>query len=284
MVEFGDRLNIIVNCKALAFAQDVARRKIPGVVETCVGQLSILIHFDPSQTSIKELVLNLKRIAEELAPVNEMMVPSRLIEVPVVFHDRWTLECIEDYNRRVKPVEDNCEVVIKHNGLKDLDDLIEHVTTPEHWVANLGWMPGNANAFPLDPRYEIQAPKYSPSRLWTYEGTLGVGTSDKVIYPLKSAGGYQMIGRTPIKVYDPKQRNQAFKEFFVLPGVGDRLKFYPITEEEYHDIESRVDGKYRYRIYPYSLFSVKRYLEFLANVSDEAKEILKNRPWAVYAQ
>ena len=210
-----------------------------------------------------------------------MVLPSRLIDITVLFHDRWTIEATKEYSAKMKPVDDNCDIVIKYNGLKDLNELIEYTTTPHHWVANMGWMPGNANAFPLDPRYEIRAPKYNPSRTWTPQGTLGVGTADKVIYPLRSPGGYQMIGRTPIKMYEPEQRNPAFSRTIQLASVGDRIKFYPITEEDYVEIEKEVqEGTYRYRIKSDELFSMKIYLEFLKGIKEETEKAMKKRPWA----
>ncbi len=281
LVEFGDRLNIIINCKALAFEQEVKKSKIPGILETCVGQLAVLIFYDDFVVSFDELVGRLKEIEKRISLIEQMVLPSRLIEIPVMFHDKWTIEAAKDYGAKMKPVEDNCEVVIKYNGIKDLKELIEYTTTPQHWVANMGWMPGNANAFPLDPRYEIRAPKYNPSRTWTPQGTLGVGTADKVIYPLRSPGGYQMIGRTPVKMYEPEQRNPAFKRSIQLAKVGDRIKFYPITEEEYTEIEEEVKvGTYRYRITSYDLFSVRKYLDFLDDVKEESERELKKRPWA----
>lgn len=281
LVEFGDRLNIIVNCKAVAFDQEIKKSGIPGIMETCVGQLAVLVFYDDSVISFAELTARLKALEKRVSRVEQMVLPSRLIEIPVLFHDKWTAECVKDYSAKLKPVEDNCDVVIKYNGLKDLDELIAYTTTPEHWVANMGWMPGNANAFPLDPRYEVRAPKYNPSRTWTPQGTLGVGTADKVIYPLRSPGGYQMIGRTPVKMYDPEQRNPAFKRSIQLAAVGDRIRFSPITEEEYLKIEKNVqEGTYPYRIINYDLFSVRKYLEFLDEVKEEASRELAKRPWA----
>jgi len=280
MVEFGDQLNIIINCKAIAFNNELKKSNIPEIIETCIGQLSVLVFYDNLALTFEELIAKLKEIENRVPPVDKMVISSKLIEIPVLFHDRWTRECAEDYSRKIKPVEDNCEIVIKYNGLKDLDELIEYVTTPEHWTGNLGWIPGNANAFPLDPRYEIRAPKYNPSRTWTYEGTLGMGTGDKVIYCTRAPGGYQMLGRSPIRVYDPQQKNRVFKKFLVYFEVGDRQKFYSIDEEEYLKIERERDGDYRYRIYPYQLFDVKKYLEFLDDVKEEAEKERKRRPWA----
>ena len=281
LVEFGDRLNIIINCKAVAFDQEVRRAEIPGILETCVGQLVVLVSYDDSVISFDTLVGKLKEIEKRVGRIEKMVLPSRLIEIPVLFHDQWTLECIKDYSSKMKPVEDNCDIVIRYNGLKDLKELIEYTIAPEHWVANMGWMPGNANAFPLDPRYEIRAPKYNPSRTWTPKGALGVGTADKVIYPLRSPGGYQMIGRTPVKMYEPEQRSPAFKDSIQLARVGDRIKFYAITEEEYTEIERSVsEGIYRYRISSYGLFSVSKYLDFLEDVKEESERELKKRPWA----
>jgi hypothetical protein len=90
-----------------------------------------------------------------------------------------------------------------------------------------------------------------------------------------------MIGRTPVKMYEPEQRNPAFKRSIQLARVGDRIRFYPIGEDEYFQIDKEVqEGTYRYRITSYDLFSVGKYLEFLEDVKEESERELKKRPWA----
>ena len=85
--------------------------------------------------------------------------------------------------------------------------------------------------FPLDPRHAVVAPKYNPTRTWTPEGALGLGGPCFAIYPVESAGGYQLIGRT-IPIYDLAQRNAAFRENPLLMRAGDRVVFHRIEEDE----------------------------------------------------
>ena len=93
-----------------------------------------------------------------------------------------------------------------------------------------------------------------------------------------------MIGRTPIRAYDPKQRNTVFKDNPVYIRTGDRVRYCAIDEAEYLNIEKERDENYRYRITPYGLFSVKSYLNFLEDVKEEAERIKAKRPWAKEAK
>ena len=66
---------------------------------------------------------------------------------------------------------------------------------------------------------------------------------------MRSPGGYQLLGRTPVDLYDPLQRNEVFRESPVLPIAGERHRYVPIGEAEYHDIRQEVErGDYRYDI------------------------------------
>ena len=89
-----------------------------------------------------------------------------------------------------------------------------------------------------------------------------------------------MLGRTPIRVYDPQRRNPVFRESPVLLKTGDRQKFHAISEDEYLSIEKERDENYRYRIVKYELFSVRRYLDFLEETKDETEKIQQSRPWS----
>src|SRR5437899_1402061 len=89
LVEFGDRLDIIVNCKALALGKEIKKSKIPGILETCVGQLAVLIFYDDLIVSFYELVATLKDIKKKkISSTEETVLPSSLIEIPVAFHEQ----------------------------------------------------------------------------------------------------------------------------------------------------------------------------------------------------
>lgn len=74
-------------------------------------------------------------------------------------------------------------------------------------------------------------------------GSVGIGGAQTGIYPLASPGGWQLIGRTPLRPYDPTREEP------ILYQAGDYLRFVPITEGEYHAIERQLsEGTYRYRV------------------------------------
>jgi urea carboxylase len=80
-------------------------------------------------------------------------------------------------------------------------------------------------------------------------------------YPVESPGGYQLLGRTPIELYDPEQRNPVFRAGPVLPRVSDRHRYVPIDEAAYHEIRGQVEeGTYEYAIEP-GTFRLSQYLE-----------------------
>ena len=103
----------------------------------------------------------------------------------------------------------------------------------------LGFLPGFAYLGGLDER--LHTPRLATPRTVIEAGSVGIGGAQTGIYPLPSPGGWQLIGRTPLRPYDPT------RETPILYQAGDYLRFVPITESEYHDIEAQLAaGTYRY--------------------------------------
>jgi allophanate hydrolase subunit 1 len=221
-------------------------------------------------------------LGERMPPTREMELSSRVVEVPVVYDDRWTRGCTADYNRYAgRDYPPDCEFVARFNRLSGLDELVETHTAPEYWVAAVGFTPGEPNAPCLDPRYALKSPYYNPPRVWTPEGTIGMGDAYTGIYSVDRApGGGMMLGRTPLRIYDPLQRHPVFKESPSLFRVGDRMKFVAIDEEDFLATRKGIDeGGYRYRIKTYELFSVRKYLEFLERIKTETEATARRRGW-----
>ena len=89
----------------------------------------------------------------------------------------------------------------------------------------LGFLPGFPYLGGLDPK--LFTPRLDNPRTRIPEGSVGIGGEQTGIYPLESPGGWRLIGRTPLKLYDP-DREQPF-----LYQAGDYIRFVPITAEEY---------------------------------------------------
>lgn len=275
LVEIGDMsTDFFYNLRAMALGEQA--RKIPGVIETVPAMRSLVVHFDSLKIGVRELVAKLKEIEGGIKSIGDLVIPSRLLRLPVAYKDKYTTEFIARYAKLIRPEAPNIvnghnlEYVAKYNGLT-VDQTIGLIESTQYWVAMLGFWPGLAFMTPLDPRAYLTAPKYNPTRPWTPEGAFAIGGPIVAIYPIESPGGYQLLGRS-IPIYDLKQRNPVFKKNPVLLQPADRLEWETVTDSELEEIRKEVfDGTYRYKVYPYESFSVKKYLEFLEDTKEEAE-------------
>ncbi|OLC63550.1 MAG: hypothetical protein AUH76_06105 [Candidatus Rokubacteria bacterium 13_1_40CM_4_67_11] len=110
----------------------------------------------------------------------------------------------------------------------------------------------------------MSAPKYPRPRKWTPERILCQAGKLTSFYPVRSPGGYQLLGRTPVELYDPKQQNRVFRDGPVLPRVSDRHTYVPIDEATYWEIRRQYEaGAYEYQIREGS-YRLQDYLDKLA--------------------
>jgi allophanate hydrolase subunit 1 len=278
LVEFGEmEFDLTLNFLVQAIDDALRREPVDGLVETAPGFRSILVTFDPGKTSEPELVEHLGATYDGLQAEAEMTIPSRLIHLPVAFDDSQTRAAVERYINTIRKDApntvggNNIDYMVLYNGLGDREELYESVLATEHWSAFIGFFPGLPFMFPLDPRHAVVAPKYNPTRTWTPEGALGLGGPCWAIYPVESAGGYQLIGRT-IPIYDLAQRNAAFHGNPLLMRAGDRVAFHRIGEDELLSLfeDVRAD-RYRYRVEE-GTFDVGAFIRFTAEIAHDTAE------------
>jgi len=257
IVQFGDDATLALNFMALGLDAALKDSDTKGIVDTVACYNTLLVEYEPDSISYADLRRELERLIEGLGPTRTLVIESRLLQLPAMYADPWTKACIEDYRRKIADRPYDPDHVAALNGLKDGAHLGRVHSATEHWAVTVGSFPGLPLLRPLDPRCTITAPKYNPPRTWTPQGALGLGGVSTSIYTLRSPGGYQLIGRTPVPVFDPTQRNRAFKGEVVLLKAGDRIKFRPISWDEFEAIEATVrEGRYVYDIVGYQKFSV----------------------------
>ena len=279
LVEFGDMsTDFFYNLRAMALGEEA--KKIPGVIETVPAMRSLVVHFDSLRVEMRELLAKLKEIEGGIKSITDLVIPSRLIRLPVAYKDKHTTEFIGRYAKLIRPdapnIVDghNIGYVARYNGLT-IEEMITLIESTQYWVAMLGFWPGLAFMTPLDNRAYLTAPKYNPSRPWTPEGAFGIGGPIVAIYPIESPGGYQLLGRS-IPIYDLKQRNPVFKKNPVLFQPADRIEWETVSDEELEEIRREAfDGAYRYKVYPYESFSVKKYLDFMEDTKEDAQAFAK---------
>jgi urea carboxylase len=267
LLELGTRMEMRLNLQAIQLGNRLLEAGLPGAVETLPMFVSVLVHYDSLELPLQHLQDTIRGLWREIRAEHDVTVPSRLVELPVLYQDPWTRECVESYARTIKPIEDNPGFVARVNGLAGPEQVIARHTRTEHWIGGVGFRPGQADMLPLDPRGALSVPKYNPPRLWTTPGAVGVGGGFTSIYPTNSPGGYYLLGRTPAPIYSMDRRLAPFRSQATLLAPGDRVRFRPIAMDEYEAIAAEVAaGIYQYAITDYTLFSLARYESWLATI------------------
>lgn len=289
LVEYGEmEFDLTLNFFVLAVDAALRDSAIEGLVETAPGFRSILVSYDPLALATHDLVAHLDGVHDGLEAEREMQIESRLVHLPVAFDDSETRRAVERYVHSIRKDAPNCEgghnidYIVRYNGLAAREELYEAVLESEQWTAFIGFFPGLPFMFPLDPRHAVFVPKYNPTRTWTPEGALGIGGPCWAIYPVESAGGYQLVGRT-LPIYDLAGRDRVFRENPLLLRAGDRIRFHRVEEDELLSLweDVRAD-RYRYRIED-SPLDVGAYLAWTETVRAEAEERRERRERAAAA-
>lgn len=205
VVEFADEVAPTINGRVRGLAR--ALERTPGVLETVPTIRSLLIVLDPVMADRDRIAAEASQLAETLAP--DEWGRGRLHEVPVV------------YGGASGP---DLETVAHTHGLAPSEVVRLHAGS-EYVVYMLGFAPGFAYLGILPPA--LHTPRHSSPRVRIPAGSVAVAESLTGIYPLQTPGGWQLIGRTPHVVYDPRSSDP------ILFRPGDRVRFVPIAQAEF---------------------------------------------------
>lgn len=251
-VELSEAMSLGRTLQVIAITDELRHRNLTGLLDVCPAHVSYMLRVAPEVLDPRTLVQTLDAIHAACGSTGHVSIRGRLIEIPVLYRDPWTVETLMRFRDRHQAADmDDLEYSARANGFHDVRDLVDaHSASP--WIATfIGFMPGNAECYQLVPSdRQLQTPKYLRPRTDTPERALGHGGAFTTIYPVRGAGGFQLFGRSAVPVFDPKQTLVDFAERIVLPRSGDIFKYRPIDMDEYEAIRRQVeDGSYRYRIH-----------------------------------
>lgn len=270
-VELGDEMSFELNFLVHNLSAAIRQSRIKGIVELIPELASLQISYDPDLIGFDDVAKEVAALHALSTDAEDAELPSRLFSVPVVYFDKWTEACVADYRAKVTDKVPDPDLVCALNGLADRSALRRLHASSEYWVAALGFWPGLCSLMPLDERARLFAPKYNPPRTWTPKGTIGIGGALSCIYPDQTPGGYQLLGRSPMPIWDREQRLSAFRDSLALFKPGDRVRFIPIDEEEYEWIDAKVkEGTYHHPNVDYQKFSVRSYRDWLKSTGATA--------------
>lgn len=223
-VEFGNEISPDINKKIRAFKIAIDKSGIEGIVETIPTYRSLLVQYKPEVIRFKELAQKFEGLMSSLD--NIIIPPPTVIEIPVL------------YGGEMGP---DLENVAKHNH-KTPEEVIQIHTSEEYLIYMLGFIAG----FPYlgGMSKEIATPRLKSPRVKIDGGAVGIAGEQTGIYPVDSPGGWQLIGRTPLKLYDADRENP------ILLEAGQYIKFRSVSKKEYKKIEKEVmEQTYQYVIY-----------------------------------
>jgi inhibitor of KinA len=206
LIELPERIDPVINERAIQIAQSIERLSLP-VTDVVVGYRSVMAYFDPLDPRAGDLESRLHRIATSPSEGVETIVAR--VEVPVCYGGDFGPDLGE---------------VAAFGHFTPEEAIAVHLSR-EYRVFVVGFVPGFAYMAAVDPR--IAAPRRSSPRLKVPAGSVAVAAGQTGVYPAETPGGWSLIGRCPIRPYDP-DRGEPF-----LFRPGDRVRFRRIDPDEY---------------------------------------------------
>jgi len=207
VVEFGNKIDEEINRRVRSLAAALEENPAPGQAEVVPTYRSLLVHYDPLRLSHRDLVDLIRAVLEK---GEEYPLPEpRMVEIPTL------------YDVEFGP---DLPFVAEHNGLS-MDEVIRIHAGTVYPVYMLGFSPGYAYLGGLPE--EIATPRLPTPRTLVPAGSVALAGQQTGVYPIATPGGWRLIGRTPLKLFDP-QRDPP-----TLLRAGDRVRFVPISKEEY---------------------------------------------------
>lgn len=220
MLEFGMGISPKINQRIRVFFDLIREANIPGIIEAAPGFRTLLIYYNPMLIGLKALKEKLREVEERIQTVEvKPHEDSKKVTIPVVYGGEFGPDL---------------DFVAQFHGMYK-EDLIELFQKPEYSVYMYGLAPGHPLLAAL-PR-KITTPRLKTPRSKVPVGTIGIGNRQIGIYTHEAPGGLQLIGRTPLKIYEPKRKNLP-----LFLDIGDMVKFKKIDEEQYRQIAQRVES------------------------------------------
>ena len=213
LAEFGSEITGDVHRRVARFTRLMLAGRVPGVLNVHPAYCSILISFDPriiDPRSLGELAET--KLREIDAAADD---PLRTIEIPVCYGN--------EFGPDLEALSAAC-------GMGSADVVRRH-SSAEYVVCFLGFSPGFPYLSGMPP--EIAAPRRSSPRVSVPAGSVGIAGGQTGIYPVSSPGGWNLIGRTPLRLFHVDRDPPA------LLRMDDRVVFRPISPEEFAALRGR---------------------------------------------
>ncbi|KEK22547.1 5-oxoprolinase subunit PxpB [Bacillus gaemokensis] len=220
VVTFGEKIDLDIYENVQNLRQALKRHPFHGMIECVPSFTSLTVYYDVYELWEKKerKVVPYDYVCKYINQLlshnqNKEQKQYDSISIPVCYGGKYGPDL---------------EEVAAYHGLR-VEDVIRLHSEETYFVYMLGFTPG----FPYlgGMRKEIETPRKQTPRLQIASGSVGIGGSQTGIYPLETPGGWNIIGRTPIALFQPNEEKPTYVQ------SGMYLRFIPITEEEYWVME-----------------------------------------------
>jgi KipI family sensor histidine kinase inhibitor len=213
LVEYGDAIDTAVNEKVRAMAALLKQGLPEGIEAVIPAYRNLSLIYDPLVTSPEKLLSLLEGLEARLHEIE--IPPPRIVEIPVLYGGEYGPDI---------------EVVAQHSGLTVEQVVAIHAGT-DYPIYMIGFTPGFCYLGGLDRR--IHTPRRQTPRTLLPGGSVGIAEAQTGMYPVDSPGGWQIIGRTPLRLFAPEREGPFLYE------AGDRIRFVPVASGEYEHIRMK---------------------------------------------
>ena len=216
-IDFGNTINEGINKEVIARFNQLQQDPLTGIIETVPAYSTLTIYYNvlllkklvPSGSTVFEWMK--EQLEEKLKmPVQENIIPERVVRIPVCYEGEFS--------------PDLQQLAVAKNT--SVGEVIAIHTSGTYKVYMIGFLPGFAYMGEVDERITMPR-KSQPQNV--LPGSVGIAGKQTGIYPLVSPGGWQIIGRTPLKLFDTDREEP------VLLKAGDLVQFFSISKDEFEN-------------------------------------------------
>lgn len=203
---------------AFAEVASIRRTGLVGLLDATPAYRTLLLTFDPMRMDAVAVERAIREVLESLGASPAALRSSRTVAIPAC------------YDAAVAP---DLEVIARAHGV-GIEQISRLHASPVYTVAFVGFSPGFPYLTGLSP--DLHTPRHSQPRTRVAAGSIGIAGDQTGIYPQESPGGWRIIGRTPLALFD------AHRDPPTLLAPGDRVRFEPIDLDEFNRLASRTRG------------------------------------------
>ena len=213
--EFGDTLDLELNRSLQALAAAIRARAVPWIRDVVPALCGIALHVDPFHPELPDSVLEVCRelLEDCFKSASRFEDSGRTVEVSVCYDAEFGIDLAE--------VSGKTSVAI--------DEIARRHVRTRHWVLMVGFSPGQPYIGGLDPKLSV--PRRATPRTRMPMGSVAIANAQTAVYPYETPGGWSIIGRTPLTVFDPVRDPAS------LFAPGDQVRFVAISRTEFERLK-----------------------------------------------